>query len=356
MTDFGGWRLPVEYSSVAEETHATRHGAGLFDVSHMGNLHLLGEGAAAAARRLLTRDATAAPACCGGYALLCNDQGGIIDDLIFMVTSESAIGLVINASHHDTDVAWLSRHIALNADLDLEDLRGRSFGIALQGPRAEEILRSANTQGRFPDLFATFTQMRIAMANVLVSRTGYTGEDGFELFGAAADGLVVWQTMLNFGRDFGLQPCGLAARDVLRQEMGYPLAGQDITEDTTPLEAGLRWAIDWTGEFIGREALERAKVTRRRVGFVIEERGIARHGAAILRGDEQVGAVTSGTYSHNLRTAIGQGYIGVSSQLAAGDEVEVQVRDRRVKAKIAKFPLIPKKTRPSWNQPERRAQ
>jgi len=112
MTDFGGWRLPVEYSSVAEETHATRHGAGLFDVSHMGNLRLLGEGAAAAARRLLTRDATAAPACCGGYALLCNDQGGIIDDLIFMVTSESAIGLVINASHHDTDVAWLSRHIA----------------------------------------------------------------------------------------------------------------------------------------------------------------------------------------------------------------------------------------------------
>lgn len=354
ITEFGGWRLPVEYSSVAEETHATRHGAGLFDVSHMGNLHLLGTGAAAAARRLLTRDTTAVPACCGGYALLCNDRGGIIDDLIFMVTSESAIGLVINASHHDSDVAWLNRHLALNAEVELEDLRGRSFGIALQGPRAEEILRSTNIQGRFPDLFGTFTQMRIARVNVLVSRTGYTGEDGFELFGAAADGPVVWQTILSFGRDFGLLPCGLAARDVLRQEMGYPLAGQDITEDTTPLEAGLRWAIDWTGEFVGREALERAEVTRRRVGFVMEGRGIARQGAAILRGDEQVGTVTSGTYSHNLGAAIGQGYISASSKRAAGDEVEVQVRDGRMEAKITKLPLIPKKTRLSWNRLERR--
>jgi aminomethyltransferase len=355
MTEFGGWRLPVEYSSVAEEAYATRHGAGLFDVSHMGNLHLLGTGAAAATRRLLTRDIAAVPARCGGYALLCNEKGGIIDDLIFMVTSESAIGLVINASHHDSDVAWLNRHLALNAEVEIEDLRGRSFGIALQGPRAEEILRSTNIQGRFPDPFGTFTQMRIAMVNVLVSRTGYTGEDGFELFGAAADGPVVWRTILSFGRDFGLLPCGLAARDVLRQEMGYPLAGQDITEDTTPLEAGLRWAIDWTGEFIGREALESAQVTRRRVGFVMEERRIARHGAAIMRGDEQVGTVTSGTYSHNLGAAIGQGYILVSSQLAVGDEVAVEVRDRRMKAKIAKLPLTPKKTRPSWNQPERRA-
>jgi len=354
MTEFADWRMPVEYSSVAEETHATRHAAGLFDVSHMGNLHVLGPGAATATRELVTRDVTAVPPCCSGYALVCNEKGGIMDDLIFMVTSESAVGLVVNASNHDKDVAWLNQHLAFHIQVELEDLRGRSFGIALQGPRSEEILRSTNIQGCFPDLFGTFAQMRLARVNVVVSRTGYTGEDGFELFGAAEDALPVWQTVLSFGRDFGLVPCGLAARDVLRQEMGYPLAGQDINEETTPLEAGLRWAVDWTGDFVGKSALEHAEPARRRIGFVMGEHGIARHGAAIFRGDEQVGRVTSGTYSHNLGAAIGQGYISASAGLSASDEVEIEVRDRRMKAKLAKLPLVPKKTRLSWARSERR--
>lgn len=354
MTEFAGWQLPLEYTSVAEETHATRRAAGLFDVSQMGNLHLLGRGAAAAAREALTRDVTAVPVCCSGYALLCNEKAGVIDDLIFLVMSGSAIGLVVNAVNHDKDVAWLNQHLALNMQVDLEDLRGRSFGIALQGPKSEEILRSTNMQGRFPDLFGTFTYMRIALMDVLVSRTGYTGEDGFELFGAAEDGPVVWQTVLNFGREHGLAPAGIAARDVLRQEMGYPLAGQDISEETTPLEAGLRWAVDWKGSFVGRSALEKAQPARRRLGFVMEEHGIARRGAAIYRGDEQVGTVTSGTYSHSLGAAIGQGYVSLAANPAPGDEVEIEVRGKRMKAKLAKLPLIAKKTRPSWGQTERR--
>jgi len=355
MTEFAGWRLPVGYTSVAEEAQATRRAAGLFDISHMGNLHVLGSGAAAAVRGVLTRDVPAAPICRSGYALMCNERGGIMDDLFFLVMSDSAVGLVVNAVHHDRDVDWLEQRLAIGENLTLEDLRGRSFGVALQGPRSEEILKSTNVQGRLPDLFGTFACLRIAQADVLVSRTGYTGEDGFEIFGAAEEAPVVWQTVLSFGRERGLAPAGLAARDVLRQEMGYPLAGQDITEETTPLEAGLRWAIDWNGDFVGKSALEGLEPTRRRIGFVMAERGIARQGAAIYSGDSQIGTVTSGTYSHNLSAAIGQGYVSLASGLGAGDEVEIEVRGKRMRAALAKLPLIPKKTRPSWAQVKRRA-
>jgi aminomethyltransferase len=343
MTEFAGWRLPLEYTSVAEEAKATRRAAGLFDISHMGNLHVLGPGAAAAVRKAITRNVVAAPVCCSGYALLCNERGGIIDDLFFLVMSDSAIGLVVNAVHHDKDVDWLQQRLALGASLALEDLRGRSFGVALQGPRSEEILKSTNVQGRLPDFLGTFACLRIAQA------------DGFEIFGAAEDAPIVWQTVLSFGRERALAPAGLAARDVLRQEMGYPLAGQDITEETTPLEAGLRWAVDWEGDFIGKPALEGAEPTRRRIGFVMSERGIARQGAAIFSGDGQIGTVTSGTYSHNLSAAIGQGYVSLASGLGAGDEVVIEVRGRRMKAVLAKLPLIPKRTRPSWAQIKRRA-
>jgi aminomethyltransferase len=354
LVEYAAWRLPVEFTSVAEEARATRRAGALFDVSHMGNLVLRGPGAVSFARKVLTRDIASVPVGCSAYALLCDQAGCILDDLIAMVVSPEEVRLVVNASHHDQDVAWLKEHLTPSEDVQIEDLRGRSFGLALQGPRSEDILESAGLSGGPPDLFATFRQMQLGQAVLLVSRTGYTGEDGFELFGAAEDAPGLWQLLLDAGREHGLVPAGLAARDVLRQEMGYPLAGHDFDEQTTPMEAGLGWVIDRNRDFVGRSALEGSTPARRRICFAMQEQGVARRGAAIHLCGEQIGTVTSGTYSHNLGAAIGQGYVSTSARPAPGTEVEIVVRGKLLRARFERAPLIPRKTRPSWVARQRR--
>ncbi len=354
MVEFAGWRLPLHFSSVAEEAQACRRAAALFDISHIGMIRLFGPGARQAARALLTRDVAAIPANCSAYALLCNESGGILDDLIVMVESEDAVRLVVNATNHDKDLAWIGEHLPEDGAVGIDESRGRTFGLALQGPRAETILRSAGLHGRLPIVFGAFFHSRLGEADLLLSRTGYTGEDGFELFGAAPDAPAVWRALMLAGQDSGLLPAGLAARDALRQEAGYPLWGQDLDEDTTPLEAGLGWAVDWSGDFIGRTALEGRTPERRRIGFRVEEIGIARAGAPILARGSRVGTVTSGTYSHNLETAIGQGYVDAGAELPPGSEIEIEVRDKRLRCRLAKFPLIPKRTRRSWLDRKRR--
>jgi aminomethyltransferase len=355
MVEFAGWRLPLQFTSIAQEATTCRRGAALFDISHMGVIHLVGSRAREAASRLLTRDVRAIPPGCSGYAFMCNESGGVLDDLIVTVISDTALALVVNAVNHDKDLAWVRGHLTGEPDVKVDDLRGRSFGLALQGPKAEQILTATNVQGRLPDQFGAFSQMRLSLADVLVSRTGYTGEDGFEIFGAAGDGQAVWKTVMDFGREQGLVPAGLGARDVLRQEMGYPLWGQDLDEQTTPLEAGYRWAVNRTADFIGRAALESSSPGRRRIGFVMEEQGIARTGCAIYAEGEEIGRVTSGTYSHNLGLAMGQGYVSASAGLAVGARIEIEVRGRRLAARAAKLPLIPAKTRPSWARPREKS-
>jgi aminomethyltransferase len=342
MTGFAGWRLPVLFSSVAQEARACRSAAALFDISHMGVIVIRGREARAAARRVLTKDVTAIPVRCSSYALLCNKEGGILDDLIVMVESDTQVRLVVNAVNDDRDLAWIREHTAGMA-AEAELLRGRSFGVALQGPRAEEILRAA-AEGEVPEWFATQAPMTVAGAPVLVSRTGYTGEDGFELFGEAADGIGVWEVLL----EAGAAPAGLAARDVLRQEAGFPLWGQDISETTSPQEARLKWVIDWEGDFVGKEALARLEPRRTRTGFRVLSPGVARAGAAVFRAESRIGELTSGTYSHNLRRAIGQGYLSTSANAGVGDPVEIDARGRRLRAEVAKLPLLPVRTRPSW--------
>jgi aminomethyltransferase len=345
LVEFAGWRLPLQFSSIAEETRACRTTAAMFDISHMGVLTLRGEEAARAARRVLTKDVTAIPEGCGAYALLCNEAGGILDDLIVLVQSPREVTLVVNAANHDKDVAWITEHTS-GMKAALEDLRGSSFAVAVQGPRVEEIVRGVGVE-ELPEHFASFVRTGARRAvPLLVSRTGYTGEDGFELFGEAAAGPAVWQAM----RDQGATPAGLAARDVLRQEMGYPLWGQDLDETITPLEAGLKWAIDWTGDFIGRKALERARPTRQRRGFRIEGTGVARPGAVISRADTVIGRVTSGTYSHHLGAAIGQGYLDLAAKAEIGEAVEIEVRGKRLAARLATLPLLPARTQLSWTK------
>ena len=339
LVEFAGWRLPLHFGSIAEEALVTRKAAGLFDISHMGHLRLLGEAAPPAARRLLTKDVTAVPAGCAAYALLCNEHGGVLDDLFAMVVSDQEVRLVVNAVNHDKDVAWLREH--LPEGIALDDLRGRSFGLALQGPRAEEVALRAGVEGALPARFATFAVARVAGRKVIVSRTGYTGEDGFELFGESGDGPRLWDALLAAGRGIGLRPGGLGARDVLRQEMGYPLWGQELDEETTPMEAGL-------GVFVGRAGLAELRPRRRRIGFVVEEHAIARSHANILLDDRPIGWVTSGTYSPSLGAAIGQGYVGAGLELKVGAAVAVEGRGRAVRARVARLPLLPRRTRPSW--------
>lgn len=347
FVEFGGWRLPVQFSSIAEETRAARRDAALFDISHMGHLRLRGGPSRRAGRWLLTRDVSAIPPGCSAYALLCNDQGGILDDLFVMVEAEQAVRLVVNAANHQKDLAWMRERTSAFA-LEIEDLAGRTFGLALQGPRAEEILRAAGVAGDVPELFATFTRAAVGGADVLLSRTGYTGEDGFELFGDAPEAARAWQALSEAGRDRGLLPAGLGARDVLRQEMSYPLWGQDIDEKTTPLEARLSWAIEWGDDFIGRDAIASSLPARRRIALVVEGPGVARAGARVLDRGRQVGTVTSGTYSHNLGRAIGQAYITLAGGLGPGDAVDVEVRGRPVPARLMSLRLLPAHTRPSW--------
>ncbi len=348
LIDFAGWSLPLQFSSVAEETQATRRAAALFDISHMGLVRITGPAARAAARLLLTRDATAIPPGHSAYALLCNDCGGVLDDLFAMTESDQAVRLVVNAANHRKDVAWLRERLPSRLAVGVEDCEGRTFGLALQGPRAEAILKAANIAGPLPPAFGLFSPTRVADADVLLSRTGYTGEDGFELLGAAQDGPLVWKALLQAGVDHDLLPAGLAARDVLRQEMGYPLWGQDLDEHTTPLEAGLGWAVDWEGEFIGRAALAGSRPARRRIGFRLEAAGVARAGAIILLFGKPIGKVTSGTYSHNLGAAIGQGYLPASVKAEPGDEIEIVVRGRPLAARVAKLPMLPVNTRNGW--------
>ncbi len=349
LVHYAGWLLPQQFGPVAEEVLTCRRAAALFDISHMGVISLLGEEALPAARALLTRNLSAVPPGGSVYALLCNGHGGILDDLIALVETDTRVTLVVNAAAHDADFAWLRSHLA-HRKVEVRDRLIASFGLALQGPRAEEILRLAVTAGEIPEHSFTHAPLHLGAEEVLVSRTGYTGEDGFELFGQAADGLAVWQTLLDYGAPLGLVPAGLAARDVLRQEMGYPLWGQDIGPDTTPLDAGLRWAIDWEDEFLGRAALDRAAPTRRRIGLVLQEPGIPRPGAVISVDGKAIGSVTSGTYSYHRRAGIGQGYVTLAANVNPGDPVEVEVRGKPAPARLARFPLVPARTRLSWSK------
>jgi len=376
LVEFAGWRLPLQFTSVAEEARACRQSAALFDISHMGLVRMVGGSARAAASRLVTRDLTAIPVGCAAYALLLDERAGILDDLFVMVDSDASVVMVVNAVNHEKDAAWIGRHLGATSQachserseacpersrresrrvhqVRLEDSRGTTFGLALQGPEAEAILRRAAPGEEPPELFATIKRIRIAEAEVIVSRTGYTGEDGFEVFGEARNAIDVWGAVSGAGgghESARPTPAGLAARDVLRQEMGYPLWGSDISRETTPRQAGLGWAVDSAADFIGREALDNAPVTRRRFGFVIEDHGVARSGDGILVSGDRVGAVSSGTYSHNLGTAIGQGYVSLTANPRPGMEMETEAHGKRLRARLASLPLIPKKTRKSWRQ------
>ncbi len=341
MVPFAGWEMPVQYSGIVEETRAVRTRAGLFDVSHMGRLFLTGTHAADLLRRVLTFNVKALQPGQGHYTLLCNETGGILDDPYAFRLGPERWMLIPNAATHERDIAWIREHIRPGWDVHLEDRQQTTVMLALQGPAARHAFAAvlsheiAERLGR-----RQITEIAVAGHKATVSRTGYTGEDGFEFVTAIDAGRLLWDAFLAAD----VVPCGLGARDTLRLEAALALYGQDITLETNPYEAGLGWVVslDDGEDFIGRAALLelRQRVTRRLACFVAEERGgLFRHGQRLLFGGEAVGEVTSGGYSPTLGASIGMGYLPVS--LAKPEtRVFVEVRGRLVPARVVRRPFV----------------
>ncbi|WP_026369890.1 glycine cleavage system aminomethyltransferase GcvT [Kallotenue papyrolyticum] len=339
---FGGWEMPVQYSGIIDEHHATRTAAGLFDISHMGRIRVQGPDALPFLQQLTTQDvATIAPGM-ANYALLCYPHGGIVDD-IFIYHLPDHYLVVVNAANRDKDWQWFQQHRAGFA-VELEDVSDQTAMLALQGPRAEAILAPVADVdvGALP-FHGVVEGHLFEQTPALIARTGYTGEDGFELFFPAADARRVWDGLLEAGRDHGLKPVGLGARDSLRFEARLALYGHEIDETINPYEAGLGWVVKLDkGPFIGRDALARIKAEgpqRKLVGLELIERGIARQGYPVttLEG-EPIGVVTSGmpapTLGKNLALALVR-----ADQATLGAQLQVQVRGKPVRAQIVKTPF-----------------
>lgn len=316
MMGFGGFDMPVQYSSIMEEHMAVRNEAGLFDVSHMGELMVRGPQALDLIQRLITNDASKLYDGRAMYTVMCTPEGGIIDDLIVYRLGEERFMMVLNAANVERDVEWIRNHNDEN--VDLENVSDETALLALQGPHslaiAQPFLDDDLDELKFYHFWERTDGALMGCDQAIVSRTGYTGETGLELYVPAEKAGHVWNTLLEAGEDQGLKPAGLGARDTLRLEAGLHLHGNDITEQTNPYEAGLGWLVKLDkGEFIGRDSLQpiaEKGPNRKLVGFVAAERGIPRHDHMILSQDEdEIGIVTSGTQSPVLDTGIGLGYV-----------------------------------------------
>jgi aminomethyltransferase len=346
MVEFAGWDMPVQYTGVKDEHTAVRTAAGLFDVSHMGQLEFTGKGAAASLQHLTTNDVSKLVDGQAQYSLLCKEDGGVIDDIIVYRVNAQRFVLVVNAANAAKDFAWLKAH--LGSDTVMKDISADYAMIAFQGPAAATILASL-TDADLTELgHYRFTNGTVADKACIVARTGYTGEDGFEIFASPADMPQVWQGILEAGKPRGVKPAGLGARDTLRLEMKYSLYGHEITEETNPLEAGLGWVVklNTASDFIGKQAIEairNAGPSRALVGFRMLEPGIPRQGYSILFAGKQAGVVTSGTMSPSLDEAIGIGYVPMEAR-AIGAEISIDIRGRARKAGVVATPFYQKES------------
>jgi aminomethyltransferase len=343
MVEFAGWEMPVQYEGILAEHEAVRTRVGLFDVSHMGEVVFRGPKALEALSRLFTNDLSKVVDGQAQYGCLCRETGGIVDDVVVYRRGAEDLLVCVNASNRQKDFEWLAGH-APGVDVKNEsDAWGQ---LALQGPLAAQLLQrltNVNLSVMKPYRHAAG---EVAGLQCLVARTGYTGEDGFELFCAADEAPRLWGELMEAGRHEKVQPAGLGARDSLRLEMAYRLYGSDMDDATTPLEAGLGWVVKLDkGEFIGREALLRQKeqgLARKLVGFVLTDPGIARHGYPVVQEGRTVGQVTSGTRSPSLEIPIGLAYVP-PALAAEGATFAIEIRGRAAAARAVKTPFYTRK-------------
>ena len=343
MVEFAGWEMPVQYAGVIEEHRAVRSAAGLFDVSHMGEVRVSGAGAEKFLQRLTPNDVAKLTPGRAHYSALLDERGAYLDDLIVYRLGVEEFLLVVNAANAAADFEWIARHAPRTAaPVRVEDVSDRFALLALQGPRAQEILAPLTDVELAGLRYYRFTTGAVGGKSALVARTGYTGEDGFELFLAPQDAPAVWDAVLAAGAPAGLQPAGLGARDTLRLEAGMALYGHEIDASTTPLEAGLDWVVKLDkGDFVGRAALaaqRAAGVPRRLVGFEVLGRGIARQGHTVFDGERAVGRVTSGTWSPTFEKPLGMALVE-SEHAAPGTRIAIEVRGKRLAAALAPLPF-----------------
>jgi aminomethyltransferase len=342
MVDFGGWDMPVEYAGIVDEHMAVRTRAGLFDVSHMGEIEIAGGDALAAIQRISSNDASKLSVGQAHYSALTTPQGTFVDDLLVYRLATEHFLLVVNAANIEKDYRWIAEQIKPAGDAVAVNASARYALLALQGPLAQEILQPLTGIDLSSLKYYWFATGEVASIRTTVSRTGYSGEDGFEIFAPPPAAARLWDALLAAGRGAGVVPCGLGARDTLRLEAAMRLYGNDIDETTTVLEADLGWIVGWTKpDFIGAEALRRQKaqgVARRLVGFELTDRGIARHGYDVYVDGVKAGAVTSGTQTPFLKKAIGMAYMP-ADRATPGTAIDVDIRGRRTRATIVPLPF-----------------
>jgi aminomethyltransferase len=343
LVEFGGWEMPVSYSGILSEHQAVRQRAGLFDVSHMGEFRIEGSDALAFLQSLVPNDVGKLTINQALYTQLCLPNGGTIDDLLIYRLGETDYMAVVNASTMPKDWAWFSEHAARFGQITLRNVSHDMGLIALQGPQAQSILQPLTSTDLGSITYYHAAPGVVSGIDCLISRTGYTGEDGFELYTASDRVGELWDAVLEAGRPQGLLPAGLGARDTLRLEAGYCLYGHELSEDITPLEAGLGWSVKLNkGEdFIGRQALLDQKaegLKRKLVGLILRERGIPRAGYVIMRTNERTGEVTSGTMCPTLDQAAALGYV-MADAATPGTQLAVEIRERPVAAEVVTLPF-----------------
>ena len=343
MVPFGGWDMPVEYSGIVDEHMAVRTRAGLFDVSHMGEIEIAGADALEAVQHITSNDAGRLAHGQIQYSALTTPQGTFVDDVLTYKLADDHFMLVVNASNIVKDFHWIAEHVKeAGGDAVAVNTSSRYALLALQGPAARDVLQSLTGVDLSGIKYYWFATGEVAGVRVTISRTGYTGEDGFEVFVPPNSAERVWDAILQAGKSAGVIPAGLGARDTLRLEAAMRLHGNDIDDTTTPLEADLGWIVGWKKEtFVGADALRLQKtdgLTRRLVGFEMVDRGIARHGYDVYVGGAQAGRVTSGTQTPTIGKAIGMAYVPIGHS-AVGSEFDVDIRDKRARARVVPMPF-----------------
>jgi aminomethyltransferase len=339
IVDFAGYLMPISYRSIKDEHLRVRNSVGMFDLSHMGEFKVFGSDALDFLQRLTVNDVSALAVNQVHYTCMCYPGGGIVDDLLIYNRGDHYI-MVVNAACLDKDLEWIKHN--LEGDVKVDNLSDQTGLLAIQGPDAEKVLAKMTDYDLSKLGFYWSETTSIAGEEVLFSRTGYTGEDGFEIYHKPEIGDKLWDSALEAGSEFKIEPIGLGARDSLRLEMKYLLYGNDMDQDTNPIEAGLSWIVKIDkGDFIGREAIQKVKQekpSRKLVAFVLQEKGIPRQGYSIFRDGEEVGKVTSGIFSPCLEQGIGLGYVPRKIS-KSGNSIEIDIRGKKVAAKVVKPPF-----------------
>ena len=348
IIDFGGWAMPVQYTNVIEEHRATRRAAGLFDICHMGEIEVKGPQALDLLQLVLTRNLADQTIGQVKLSALLNEEGGVIDDLTVYKMDEKFYMLVTNATPRERDWQWIkSIQQSKNFDCALKDVSDNTGKLDLQGPRSEEILQKLTEADLKAMRFYHFCESRVGGFPAIISRSGYTGEDGFEIYGAGDVIGEIWDKLMAEGTVLGMKPCGLGARDTLRLEAGMMLNGQDMDESVSPLEVPYSWIVDAHKEFVGSVSLrtkQNSGIKKKLVGLEMTGRGIARHGYKVFHDGKEIGVVTSGTFSPTLNKAIGLAFIDMAHSVP-DTQIEIAIRDTITAAKIVKLPFYKREKR-----------